>query len=80
MRLLGARDSPFLGKEMAAFVSILIPIAVAATFAVLVVGVVSMFRGGQFNSKNSNKLMRMRVITQLIAVLLIGAFFLMMRP
>jgi hypothetical protein len=64
---------------MASFVSVLIPIAVAATLAVLVVGVISMFRGGQFNSKYSNKLMRMRVITQLIAVLLIGAFFLLMR-
>jgi hypothetical protein len=64
---------------MASFVSILIPIAVAATFLVLVVGVVSMFRGGRFNAKHSNTLMRMRVITQLIAVLLIGAFFLTMR-
>jgi Hypoxia induced protein conserved region len=59
--------------------SIIIPIAVLATFAVLVVGIVSMLRGGSFNAKYSNKLMRMRVLAQLIAVLLIAAFFLLSR-
>lgn len=59
--------------------SVLIPIAVLATFAILVVGVVSMLRGGSFNAKYSNKLMRMRVLAQLIAVLLLGAFFLLSR-
>ena len=57
--------------------SILIPLAVLATFAILVVGVIVMLRGGQFNSKYSNKLMQLRVIAQLVAVLLIAAFFLL---
>jgi hypothetical protein len=62
---------------MQSLLSVLIPIAVAATLVVLLVGVVSMLRGGQFNAKNSNRLMRLRVLMQLIAVLLIGAFFLL---
>ena len=62
---------------MQSLLSILIPIVVAATLVVLIVGVVSMLRGGQFNAKNSNRLMRLRVLMQLIAVLLLGAFFLL---
>ena len=62
---------------MQSILSVLIPIAVAATLVVLVVGVVSMLRGGDFNSKHSNKLMRMRVLMQLVAILLIGVFFLL---
>jgi hypothetical protein len=57
--------------------SILIPLAVLATFTILIVGVITMLRGGQFSSKYSNKLMQMRVIAQLVAVLLIAAFFLL---
>lgn len=59
--------------------SVLIPIALIATLAILIAGVVSMLRGGSFNAKYSNKLMRMRVIAQLAAILLIGAFFLLSR-
>ena len=62
---------------MQSILQVLIPIAVVATLGVLILGVVSMLRGGQFNAKNSNRLMRMRVLMQLVAVLLIGAFFLL---
>ena len=61
---------------MQSILTVFIPIAVGITFLVLVVGVVSMLRGGSFDAKNSNRLMRLRVIAQLVAVLLIGAFFL----
>lgn len=61
---------------MQSILAVFIPIAVGITFLVLVVGVVSMLRGGSFDAKNSNRLMRLRVIAQLVAVLLIGAFFL----
>ncbi len=68
--MIGRMDSIF---------SVLIPIALIATLAILIAGVVSMLRGGSFNAKYSNKLMRMRVIAQLAAILLIGAFFLLSR-
>ncbi|MEK9645329.1 MAG: twin transmembrane helix small protein [Alphaproteobacteria bacterium] len=55
---------------------ILIAIAVAATFGALALGIISMARGGQFDSRNSNKLMRLRVILQFAAILLIGLAFL----
>ncbi|MEM7523032.1 MAG: twin transmembrane helix small protein [Pseudomonadota bacterium] len=50
--------------------------AVAACFlvlAVLAVGVFSFARGGEFNRKYSNKIMRLRIVTQAIAVVLILA-------
>lgn len=59
--------------------TVLILVAMAATFGVLVVGVISMLRGGKFNKEWSNKLMRMRVGLQLVAVLLIGLFWLVSR-
>ena len=63
--------------KMQSILSVLIPITVAATLLVLIVGVISMLRGGNFNAKNSNRLMRLRVLSQLVAILLIGAFFLL---
>lgn len=38
---------------------------------VLIIGIVSMLRGGEFNKKWGNKLMRARVAFQAISVLLI---------
>jgi hypothetical protein len=43
----------------------------AATLGVLIVGVVSMVRGGDFNRRNGNRLMRARVILQGITILLL---------
>ena len=49
------------------FIGLMI-VAMVATFAVLIVGVVSMARGGAFNKRNANRLMRMRVILQAAAL------------
>ena len=38
---------------------------------VLIIGIVSMMRGGEFNNKWGNKLMRARVVFQAISVILI---------
>ena len=65
--------------EMESALTVLIPIAVGITLLILIVGVISMLRGGSFNAKNSNRLMRLRVLSQLVAILLIGAFFLLAR-
>ena len=51
------------------FVSILI--VLIAVLVVLTIGVVSLLKGGSFNKKWGNKLMRARVALQVLAVILI---------
>lgn len=43
-------------------------ILMLATLATLLVGVTSMGKGGEFNKRNANKLMRLRVILQGLAL------------
>jgi hypothetical protein len=50
---------------------ILVPIALAAVATTLGVGIYSMFRGGEFSLKWGNKLMRLRVALQAVAILII---------
>jgi hypothetical protein len=50
---------------------ILVPLALAAVAITLGVGIYSMFRGGDFSLKWSNKLMRLRVALQAVAILII---------
>jgi hypothetical protein len=47
---------------------ILMFVAMGATVLVLFLGLFSMIRGGEFNRKYSNKLMRLRVLFQAIAI------------
>ena len=57
--------------------NILLPVALAAVFITLCVGIFSLFRGGDFERSNSNKLMRLRVVLQFVAVVvLMGALWL----
>ena len=49
-------------------------IACLAVVAVLLVGVGSFARGGEFNRKHANRIMRLRLLAQFIAVLLIVLF------
>ena len=55
---------------------ILIIIGLILIFIVLVVGLVSMLAKDDFNKKYSNKLMRLRVITQGIIILIFALVFL----
>ena len=55
---------------------ILIIIGLILVSIVLVIGLVSMLTKGDFNKKYSNKLMRLRVITQGIIVLIFALVFL----
>ena len=55
---------------------ILIIIGLILVFIVLVIGLVSMLAKGDFNKKYSNKLMRIRVITQGIVILIFALVFL----
>ena len=55
--------------------SILIPVALAAVFITLCFGLYALHRGGEFGRSHSNKLMRLRVLLQFIAVLVLVAAF-----
>ena len=50
-------------------------VALAAVFLTLCVGIYSLFRGGEFARSHSNKLMRLRVVLQFVAILVIMAVF-----
>ena len=47
--------------------------ALAAVSIVLALGIYSLFRGGDFGRSWSNRLMRLRVLTQAIAVAVLAA-------
>lgn len=53
---------------------IIAAIASLAVLAILVFGIGSFARGGEFNRRNANKLMRWRLAAQFVAVILIVAF------
>ncbi|RAK59188.1 twin transmembrane helix small protein [Phenylobacterium hankyongense] len=54
--------------------SYLIPAALIAVALVLALGIYALFRGGDFGRSYSNKLMRLRVVAQAIAIaVLMGA-------
>ena len=54
---------------------ILIPVALLAVLVTLAVGIYSLFRGGDFGRSYSNKLMRLRVVLQFVAILVLVAAF-----
>ncbi len=64
---------------LSAIFPMLIFMALAAVLIVLAVGLIAMFRGGEFNRRYGNKLMRLRVILQAVAVLLIVLFLAFIR-
>ena len=53
---------------------IIILLAVVAVVIILMLGLGGFAGGGEFNKRNSNKLMRYRIIVQFIAVLLIVGY------
>ena len=56
---------------MAGFLTFFIPIALLATAGVLFAGIYGLMRGGEFNRKYSNVLMRWRIGLQAVAVALV---------
>lgn len=58
---------------------LLIPIAMLATLAALGFGIYALGRGGEFNKKHSNKLMRMRVMFQGAALALMALLVLLLQ-
>jgi len=54
--------------------SFLIPASLIAVATVLAIGIYALFRGGDFGRSYSNKLMRLRVVMQAVAIaVLVGA-------
>ena len=56
---------------------ILVVIALAGTFVVLLAGLAAMVRGGGFNRQWGNKLMRLRVAIQALALALLFLLFML---
>lgn len=55
--------------------NILIPLSLAAVLLALFVGLFALFRGGDFGRSYSNRLMRLRVLLQAIAIAVLVAAF-----
>ena len=53
---------------------IVVAIACLAVLAILLVGVAGFARGGDFNRKHANRIMRLRILAQFLAVILILVF------
>jgi hypothetical protein len=64
---------------MESFLSILLVIALFAVAGVLFAGVAGMARGGEFNRKYANKLMRWRIALQAGALVIIFALLFVMQ-
>jgi uncharacterized RDD family membrane protein YckC len=54
---------------------ILIPLVLLSVLAALAFGLFALFKGGEFGRSYSNKLMRLRVLLQFIAVVVLVAAF-----
>jgi hypothetical protein len=54
---------------------LLIPLALGAVLITLGFGIYSLFRGGDFGRSYSNKLMRLRVVLQFVAIVVLAAAF-----
>ena len=58
------------------FLNLLLIVAMLATVLVLATGIVGFLRGGAFNEKYGNKLMRARVGLQFVALAILAVLFL----
>ncbi len=56
---------------MSLFFFVLAVLAMLSVLAVLFTGIIGMIRGGEFNAKWGNKLMRLRVALQALALVLL---------
>ncbi len=63
-------------ETLSAVFPYVIGLALAAVVAALAAGVVAMVRGGEFNKKYANKLMRLRIGLQALALVLFALFML----
>jgi hypothetical protein len=62
-----------MNRHMGTLFDILIPLAILAVTVTLAMGIYALFRGGDFGRTYSNKLMRLRIVLQAIAIALLVA-------
>lgn len=55
--------------------NVLIPLALLAVTATLGWGIYSLYRGGEYARSRSNKLMRLRVVLQAVAIIILVIAF-----
>ena len=60
---------------MERWLDIVIYIALAAVAITLAFGIYSLYRGGDFSRSYSNKLMRLRVLMQFVAIVILVSVF-----
>jgi len=58
---------------MSTLFDVLIPVSLAAVLLALLAGLYALYRGGDFGRSYSNKLMRLRVLLQFIAIMVLVA-------
>ena len=63
---------------LSVLLKVLVGIALVATVGALVAGVVAMARGGSFDARWGNKLMRLRIVAQGAAVALLAVLAVVM--
>lgn len=68
----GGRSARFVAMDI---FDILIPVALGAVLIALLAGLYALYRGGDFGRSYSNKLMRLRVVLQFAAVVVLVAAF-----
>ena len=54
---------------------VLIALAMLSVAGILLWGVITMARGGEYNKKNSNKIMRYRIVFQAAALFIFWAYY-----
>ena len=62
-----------MNRHMGTVFDILIPLAILAVTITLAAGIYALYRGGDFGRTYSNKLMRLRIILQAVAIALLVA-------
>ncbi|MBO6796619.1 MAG: twin transmembrane helix small protein [Maricaulis sp.] len=60
---------------MVEFLNILLYVAMAAVVGVLIFGIVNLYKSDEKSRSRSNKLMRLRVVLQFAAILIIVALY-----
>ena len=73
------RAPGFIPALMAVFAIILMVLGMVATLAILATGIYSMVRGGEFNDRWGNRLMRYRIVAQGFALAMFALGLMLLR-
>jgi len=66
-------QSPHYLLRMQSVFNVLVPAALLAVLAILLFGIFALFKGGDFGRSWSNRAMRLRVVAQFVAILVLLA-------